>query len=301
MTFFSANLQESGSYGLEGATHSAVKKALTQLGGEYSRTAKKEMNDYMRMPTGFQIAVGRPNSGPNDFKRDGLQQLMEQVIRAGVEPILFLALLDVQGVSWYTKPAIVSNLASYIRKIKPNLSTPKWWRQVLKDFGHSRYDEQAVKAEGLRRATQSDSSHAHRLPEALELAGVPESRQRAVEQWIYESFRKQTGEAYDAVKDKDLLVEESGKRRSYQLTADGVVRLATITQEREIKLGHQQATPEPASVKETTSVVKPEQALTPGQAVVLLAQEHGLDLPWREEDPLTVDHERLLVLLAEKL
>lgn len=310
MTLPGPSIQSSGSHGLHSATWKQIRKALGVLGGCLHRTTVKEGTVIIEMPSGYRIGVGQ--RGSNDVPRqEGLKRIMDQVVEARLEPVLFLAVLSEMGASWFNKPAVVSQLQRYLKREKPPLDTVERWRAALVGFAawmDAQQEGESVPEDQVEERPEYE--YGYKLRDALELAGVSADRYGTVYKRMVDQLRAETGEMFEVlVRDGNLLVRELGQRRMYHLTEAGVLTVATYITKTEDALGFPPDKPEevvdeenePAVANEAQALAKQASRPTPGQAALLLAQEAEVDVPWREDDPTAIDVNELLVRLAEAL
>lgn len=127
-----------GTYGLHSTSWANVKKALRILGGHEHRTTKNHDSVLYKMPSGYTIAVGKAKAHNDQIAATALQQVMQQVVTARIEPYLFLATLDRIGCAWAKRPPDVANLARWLRSRKQyNLRTEALQRTALRDFARA--------------------------------------------------------------------------------------------------------------------------------------------------------------------
>lgn len=291
MSFMMSSLhQNSGSYGLQKADWSAIKKTLKTLGGKYHRTTNKEFTDQFIMPTGHQIAVGRSNSGHDDIKEIGLKQLMEEVIKARVEPMLFLALLSAEGAAWHSKPPVVTKLEKYLISHKPDLSSPESWRGVIKMFAVEARKQEELKSK--RPVKQDQSEFKYDIKQAIDLLELPTNKK---ESW-YKRIRqgiKNKKEVFDLLQTgNNLKIEQKTKREFFYVSEAGALIIAEhIAKE----VGIDTKTPTPSPVLNAKAEAAP---LSAGQALMRLSNKYNIELKWKGDQALTVDHEQFLIDLA---
>lgn len=191
-------VEDRSSFGLKSATWKQIRKVLRRLGGEDKRTTGKHASVLMELPTGGRVACGKHKDRNLNVLADALQQLFEELRRADVDPLLFCALLKLEGVAWYKTPGEVSKLARYLQRVRPDLTGPDQWRRVLAEWGA----EERRKAEALAepKPQQESEEPAPRDPgsltfaakDVLDLAGIEakEERQRASSALGYGMLRR---------------------------------------------------------------------------------------------------------------
>jgi hypothetical protein len=144
-------------HGLHSATWRNIRKALRKLGGRPLPSTNNHDSTLIELPTRARVTTGKAKDTDEQVRVAGLQQLLHEVQKARLDPILFLAVLDGVGCAWVTKPAEVSLLEQFIRINGARLDTEAAWRRTLTEFSR-RFEGTTVAAEGTEGADAADAT-----------------------------------------------------------------------------------------------------------------------------------------------
>lgn len=235
-------------YGLAKTTWSDVKKTLRWLGGRPDRTTNSHGSELYEMPSGTKISTGKHKDLHGEIMYDAIKQLMDEVRRARIEPLLFLAVLDRAGCSWHRKPTVVDKLARWLRKTQQPLRTQAQQQAALKKFSRAMQVE-AESDSGKEPSMDTQPAHGH-----AEQGPHPESTQpeQGPSQAVQTKHQYKTGDIFDLADLKDGKVRKAAgvrlakmirkqARPVRQLIEDGHIVTLRLSPKRQIYYYDEQA------------------------------------------------------------
>lgn len=235
-------------YGLAKTTWSDVKKTLRWLGGRPDRTTNSHGSEPYEMPSGTKISTGKHKDLHGEIMYDAIKQLMDEVRRARIEPLLFLAVLDRAGCTWHRKPTVVDKLARWLRKTQQPLRTQAQQQAALKKFSRAMQIE-AESDPGREPSMDTQPAHGH-----AEQAPHPESTQpeQGPSQAAQTKHQYKTGDILDLADLKDEKVRKAAGVRvskmirkqiapARQLIEDGHIVTLKLSPKRQIYYYDEQA------------------------------------------------------------
>lgn len=279
-------------HGLQKAPWSAIEKALVELGGVTERKTRKHRSTLVKMPTGFNISLGK--NGVADLA--GVSGLMRDLVRAKVEPTLFLAKLE--GGAWYREPTKVVKLRTYLKANSPKIDDPNSWHEVLTKF----QSEEAPVDMATMPTETIPNTDSVRFPystsELLDLVGISKELRPKANVRLATQMRKEHGVCKSLIESGEAVKLPSTTRKDsleYRFTDKAVM---VIGEEMLRYYEPKKLEPEtPAPVKETTKPTE-KRDLSPGESLLAMCKHFGVQPVW---DGYTVDHQNTLIRLAKSV
>ena len=116
----------------------SVQRALQRAGANEIRSSGGHLWQVLELPSGARIHSGSIREGRKRgqiLHTNQVKDVVRQVEEAGLDPALFLALLDEAGkTSWHSKPECVVQWGQYLRGDKVPLDTVEDWSAAVRDF-----------------------------------------------------------------------------------------------------------------------------------------------------------------------
>lgn len=227
--------QSSGTYGLHSATWKQIRTVLSRFGGTVGRSTSKEGSTLYYMPSESQIAAGKPSNINNTVKLGALQQLMQEVRRAEIPAILFLAAMDCEGASFISKSTDVTKASRWMREANPPLQTSADWKKAVRDL-QKWITEHNGRPEAQVEAPQSESkpqgNFVYTLREAAELSGADTGMAQNYASTLAKLLSKDKGIGADLKQSGNVQEEKTDKRTRYRLNEAGAMMIGRYVEER---------------------------------------------------------------------
>lgn len=323
-------------YGTRKTSWEDVRKALRRCGAEESRVTGGHNNIMYAFPNGHLVATGK---SPGAAKRsapvmkEGLRQILSGVSAAGLDPRLFLAVLDdIGGVTWYQRPKRVTRLARFLRDERPPLDTPSDWKRALAAYaewdlsleGKEPYSEEKEEpmAEAQKHVPEAPPAP-YGTADVMDLAGVPRGTivRDHITAWIGRSMPKgrfifgeliEKGDAHriqrEGMANMSNFFTEAGALAAAHFIqekfADEIASVTPPKPEPEPEPEPTPAPPPPAPTPAPPPAAKPERVaarngvMNVGQAVLRVCKAHDVEPVF---NGYTIDLQATFIRMAEAL
>jgi hypothetical protein len=120
-----------GSFGLKAITWGPARRALLKLGAVAVGTTTKHGNYLVELPNGRKVEMGKADDLLGRAHKGRAGALLAKLDEAGLDPLLFLAVLDrLGGAVWIQRPELVDVMQQAIDEINGHVVGPERWRSA---------------------------------------------------------------------------------------------------------------------------------------------------------------------------